>query len=412
MRSLNAPGAQSVFRALKHRPFAWLWTGQIISRFGDSLQRIALTWYLVEKTGSATAISRLFIFTFVPNLVFLLLGGVAVDRFPRLRVMLLSDLARGLLVGGIAALAFVGRLEVWHLYVMVTIFGLVDAFFQPAYVAVIPELTPTDVLPSANALTDLSGRIVGIIGPAVSALLITLGGTSTAFALNALSFFISTACLLPLWRLRLRHTTDIQSPSVLADAIEGLTTVLQSPWLWVTIVLFALVNVTLAGPLGVALPLLIKKTLRSGVDLLGVFSSLSALGAVLTAVVLGRKTRVHHRGVWAYGATMVGGIMLSMTGLSVGLGGLLLAAFVLGATTTTFGLIWTTTLQEMVPRDVLGRVSSVDQLGSFALLPIGYALAGWMTDRLGPPLVLVIGGVMTTGLIALGLLHPAIRRLD
>jgi DHA3 family tetracycline resistance protein-like MFS transporter len=401
----------SLWSSLRHRPFALLWTGQTVSRVGDSLQTIALTWYLVEKTGSATAISRLLIFAFVPNILFLLIGGVAVDRFPRVRVMLLSDLFRGLLVGGVAALAFTNRLELWHLYASAIVFGFVDAFFQPAYVAAVPELTPAELLPSANALTSLSGRAIGVVGPAIGALLVKLGGTSTAFAIDALSFLISAACLLPLPRTGVAHQNK-QQPGVLADIREGVQAVLASPWLWVTIALFSLINITQSGPLGIALPLLIKNSLGGGVDVLGLFSSMSALGAVLTAIWMGRIGRLHRRGLLAYGAPLIGGLMTAAIGFPVGLPGLLLAAFIIGSGITVFSLIWTNTLQEMVPQALLGRVSSVDQLGSFVLLPIGYAAAGWLTDRIGPPSVFVLGGTLTALLLGLGLLHPAIRKLD
>ena len=375
------------FRSLRHRPFALLWTGQTISRIGDSLQTLALTWFLVERTGSAAAISGLFVALFVPNLIFLLLGGVAVDRLPRIGVMLVSDLLRGLLVGLIAALAYVGRLEVWHLYAMAIVFGFVDAFFQPAYVAALPDLTPPALLPSANALTSLGGRTVAIAGPAIAALLIGFGGTSFAFAIDALSFLVSAACLVPLLRSTERAVPAAPGGGMLGEIGAGLRAVWAQPWLWITIAIFSLVNVTQGGPLAVALPLLIKNTLRSGVDLLGLFSSLSALGAVLTALWLGRATAIRHRGALAYGGALLSGVMTLVIGLPVGVLGLLAAGFLIGAGITLFGLIWTNTLQELVPRALLGRVSSVDQLGSFVLLPVGYALTGWATDHLGPALV-------------------------
>jgi DHA3 family tetracycline resistance protein-like MFS transporter len=104
--------------------------------------------------------------------------------------------------------------------------------------------------------------------------------------------------------------------------------------------------------------------------------------------------------------------MTATIGFHLGLTGLLIAGFVIGASITVFGLIWINTLQELVPPELLGRVSSVDQLGSFALLPLGFALTGWATDLVGPSVVFVAGGLLTATIIGLGLLHPAIRRLD
>lgn len=111
-----------------------------------------------EKTGSAVAMGAVLIFALSPMLLFLLLGGVAVDRFPRIRLMLASDLLRGGVVALVAALAFSDRLALWHIYLASLIFGFVDAFFQPAYVATVPDLTPEAAWPSANSLTSSAGR--------------------------------------------------------------------------------------------------------------------------------------------------------------------------------------------------------------------------------------------------------------
>ncbi len=188
----------TLFKALKYRFFALLWSGQTISRLGDSLYRIALSWWVLQKTGSAAIMGTVLIFSTLPMLVFLLIGGVVVDRFNRVRLMLASDIVRGILIAGVSWLAATGHLEVWHIFLVSTFFGIVGAFFQPAYTSIVPDLTPAEALPSANSLTSLSGQVAGIVGPALGAGLIAWGGNQVAFALDALSFFISAACLVPL----------------------------------------------------------------------------------------------------------------------------------------------------------------------------------------------------------------------
>src|SRR3989304_2935035 len=103
-------------RALRIRPFALLWVGQTVSRLGDSVYRIALSWWVLEKTGSAAAMAAVAVFTLVPMLLFLLVGGVIVDRLPRFRVLLASDIVNTGVVGVVAILAQTNRLEVWHIY--------------------------------------------------------------------------------------------------------------------------------------------------------------------------------------------------------------------------------------------------------------------------------------------------------
>src|SRR5829696_9717381 len=123
----------SLFLALKHRSFALLWTGQTISRLGDSLYRIALSWWVLEKTGSAVTMGTVLIFSQIPLLLFLLIGGVVVDRLPRIRIMFVSDVLCGLVVTFVAFFSWLELLEIWHIYIASILFGFVEAFFFPAY---------------------------------------------------------------------------------------------------------------------------------------------------------------------------------------------------------------------------------------------------------------------------------------
>jgi len=370
----------SSFRALRQRPFALLWSGQTISRLGDNFYRVALVWWVLEKTSSAVVMGTVLICSDVPMLVFLLLGGAMVDRWPRLPLMMISDLVRGLAVGLMAALAFVNLLQVWHIYVISLIFGIVDAFFQPAYRAAVPEIVPGDHLPSANSLTSLSGEISGVIGPAMGAGMVALGGTPSAFALDALSFFISVACLLPILRLSGSPRAEEPAGSILRDVRAGLGVVFGTPWLWITIAVAGISNITYAGPMGVALPFLIKNHLHAQVGVLGLFYTSMSLGAVLTAFWLGRYTLIRKRGLKLYGVWMLIGIMVVLIGLPISIPGVLVAAFVIGGANTALGLIWVNTLQEQIPRELQGRVSSVDFLGSSLFAPVGYAVGGWATE--------------------------------
>jgi DHA3 family tetracycline resistance protein-like MFS transporter len=345
-------------------------------------------------------------------LLFLLLGGALVDRLPRLPLMLVSDLVRGTAVGLMAVLSFANALEIWHIYIISFIFGIMDAFFLPAYRAVVPELTPADILPSANSLTSLSREVSGIIGPALGAGLVALGGSVAAFGLNALSFFISALCLLPILNLSKAQHVEEKSESILQDVKNGLGTVFGTPWLWITIAVAGISNITYAGPMGVALPFLIKDHLHADVKLLGFFYTFMSLGAMLAASWLGRYSTIRRRGLKLYGVWMLVGIMVAVIGLPITIYGILMAAFVIGGANTALGLIWINTLQELIPREMQGRVSSVDYLGSSLLEPAGYAIGGWATQLLGPVFVFIVGGLLQTGLIGLGLLHPKVRNLD
>jgi DHA3 family tetracycline resistance protein-like MFS transporter len=417
----------NVLRALAHRPFALLWWGQTTSRLGDSLHRIALAWWVLEKTGSATAMGTVLVLTQIPMLVFILVGGVVVDRFPRLRIMFLSDVLSGTVVVFIALFSWLGLLRIEHIYVASLIFGFLQAFFFPAYQAVIPQITPSELLTSANSLNGLSFRLTGIVGPMIGASLVAAGGTPLAFSLDALSFFISAACVFPMLRERLyepqvqagssRAGAARQPASVLlrqgfADLREGWNAVIGVPWIWITILIFGFLNIMESSPRAVSMPFLIKNDLHADVGLLGIFGSVFSVGFVVGSLWLGQYRRLRHRGPLAYLATTLNGVVLLCFGLKFPIPVLVGGMVLYGICFSIFGLVWNNTLQEMVPHNLLGRVYSIDALGSFVLLPIGYATAGWATDRVGAPMVFLIGGTGTILLMLLGLAHPAIRHLD
>ncbi len=406
----------TAFRALRFRPFALLWAGQTVSRLGDSLYQIALAWWVLQETGSALAMGTTLVLAMTPMLLFSLVGGVAVDRFSRVRLMLLSDLGRGAAMAAITVLSFSDSLQIWHVYAASFLFGLADAFFQPAYTAVVPSLTPQDDWTSANSLTSLSHQFGRIAGPPLGALLVGVGGAPFAFAINSASFFVSAAFLLPLLPLDARNPGQSQEkaarPSPLADLREGFAIVLGSPWLWITILLFSITNVTLAGPYSVALPFLVQENWNEDVRILGLLYAAFPVGYVLSGLYLGRLPRLRRRGITAYVAAVVAGLALAVIGLPLSLVILVLAALLNGAALEVFGLIWTNTLQELVPHDKLGRVSSIDALGSYALLPVGFAAAGWAVEQWSASAVLVAGGLSTALLCAAGLAVPAIRRLN
>lgn len=401
--------------AVKHRPFGLLWAGQTASRLGDSLYRIALAWWVLEKTGSASAMGTVLVFSFTPMIIFLLVGGITADRLPRLKVMLASDLLRGILVSLVAVLAFSGRLEIWHIYLLSLVFGFADAFFQPAYAAVLPQITPQVLLPGANALTTLSGQLAGIAGPAIGAFIVKLGGTSLAFALNGASFFIAGACILPLFSSLQANPPQAgtgEKPGILVDIREGWNAVVATPWLGISILLAAFANMVMSGPLNIALPFFVRETLHKDVDSFGWLLSMSSFGSVTAALIMSRFHKYRRRGFFIYLPWISASLMVAAVGMLTSVPPAVCVLFLFGFFISIGSLVWVNALQEMVPTHLLGRVSSLDALGSFALLPIGYALTGWLTDVFSAPIVLTAGGLLGAAATALGLLHPSVRNLD
>jgi DHA3 family tetracycline resistance protein-like MFS transporter len=401
-----------LLKSLHNRLFFLLWSGQTLSRFGDRVYQVALVWWVLQKTGSAAAVAKILIFSYLPMLLFLLVGGIAIDRFSRSKVMLASDLSRAAVVFVVSIFAVGGQLEVWHLYIASGVFGTVDAFFQPAYTVIVTETVPTEALPSANSLTNLSKQIADVAGPALGASIVALVGTPVAFVIDGLSFIASALCLLPLLGVSVSRITERESPNALKELREGFSTVFASPWLWISIAVASIANVTVSGPMSVALPFLIKNDFHRDVGTFGTIYSMLAFGSVVITIWLGRAEKIRHRGLTFYVAFLIAAIMTVAIGCRIPIAGVGIATFIIGATLTASALIWTNTLQELVSQKVLGRVSSIDYLGSYGLLPIGYAATGWATDHLGASLVFIIGGSVTSLLALLALSSRTIRHLD
>ena len=413
----------TLFRSLSVRPFALLLAGQALSRIGDHIYQVVLAWWVLEKTGSALAMGTVLILAVIPELLFGLVGGVTVDRLPRVPLLLVTEVVRGLAITAAAVMSYNGTLELWPIYVFSFLSGVADAFFQPAYTALVPDIVAPEDLPSANSLSSMSTQFGRIIGPPLAAALISVGGTSLGLLLNGLSFFASAALMLPLLTMiresERREVAGHHSPATVsplttlwADLRAGFAIVVAKPILWVGILAMALTNVFLAGPYSVSLPFLVEARFSANVNALGFLYALFPAGYVLGGVWLGRKSVLRWRGRLIFIGLGTAGFCLAFFGLPLPLVALGLAAFINGAALEATGLTWVTTLQQEVPDEALGRVASIDILGSTALLPVGFILAGWATDAFGPAAVFALGGSLTVLVALLALAYPAVRRFD
>lgn len=397
---------------LQEPAFRLFFIGQGVSRLGDRVSAVAMPFLVLHLGGAAPELARLAALLSLTQLVFLLVGGVLVDRFSRRTTMIVTDLVSALAVGAVVILLALGRLEMNHLYALYACLGVCSAFFLPASQSILPELVPKNLLVPANALRSFTNEANGILGPAFAGVLIGLGGSVLALGFDAISFLVGAACVLAV-RLRprtLENPSKAPKTSFWHDALEGFRVVVRQPWLWVTILIFAFVNVFAAGSMAILLPLLVKEHFGDA-RLLGLILSGTAFGALTGAFVLGRIGKISRRGLTAYAGVIVAGLCLIALALAPTLWLAVILAAIMGGSIVVFGVIWESTLQERVPTDALGRVASVDMLGSFALLPVGFVVVGSLVERIGLTNSLIACGASTVLLAALGLLVPAVRNL-
>ncbi len=422
-------------RALQSRPFALLWTGQTISVLGDAVFTIAITWEVLLLTGSATAMSLIVIAQWGPKIVLLLFGGVLADRVSRRLLMLWADAGRGCIVLLVAWLSWSHLLQFWHLIALAPLFGIVSSFFDPAYQAIMPQLVEKDELASANSLNIVSRNLGFLLGPMLAAGCITLLGPSSAFAFDGLTFFISAIFLIalkissslalpqskpvasdqPANEVRLPEGSLSKAGSALRDIRDGLRYVFAHTWLWVPVLASPLVSVGFAGPMWVSLPRLVRDVYGAGVWLIGAMATSDAIGSIIAALLIGNASKVRRRGIVAFTSIIVGGCALVACAVplsrSIEPVVAIIASALVGFGLAIFMIIWGTLQQEKVPNEMLGRVSSISQLGIVSALPAGLVLAGLLADHVGPASVFATGGVLVIVPAALALCFRDIRRL-
>lgn len=431
-----------LMRALRSEPFTLLWVGQTISALGDGAYNIALAWEVLLLTGSGTDMGFVLFVGSIPRLLFLLLGGVTADRFPRRLIMLWSDAGRAVTVCIIAALGWLHLLQYWHLLVLTIVFGFIDSFFMPAYRAILPQLVEKDDLPSANALNGVSKQAALLIGPMLGASLVTLLAPAGALAFDSLTFLVSVILLLVLLRSR-RPLDDGNFFPVLAEEVmapepvelikaripvrkivgrtmsemyEGVRYVLKWRWLWISILVASFANVGIVGSLDVALPKLIHDSYKSGIWLFGELGAVNTFGSVVGTFLFGQIANLRRRGLVAYLAVSCCSTGLILFGIPLPypmrIATANIAGILIGFGLGSYGVLWATLFQKLVPGNMLGRVSSIDELGSFVFTPIGYAVGGILTDYVGPGQVFILSGIVLFILIFLALCMRDIRQLE
>jgi DHA3 family tetracycline resistance protein-like MFS transporter len=364
-------------------------------------------------SNAPTALALVGVCLTVPQVALVLVGGAITDRIERRRVLLAADLLRGVAVGVVGALAVTGEIRLWHLFVLAGVFGVGSALFGPAFSAIVPELVPEDVILQANSLERFVRPLaIRFVGPAIGGVIVAQSGAGTAFLLDSASFGASIAALLAMGRLPALTAPD-RRRSLLEDVGEGIGFVRSQPWLLGTVLATSIGMLFFLGPVYVLLPLVVKNSLHGTASDLGFAFAAGGAGAMVASVVLAGRglPRRPLTVMYACWATMC----LQLVGYAVArsLWHVVVVAL-LGTALLVYGqILWTTMLQRLVPRALLGRVASVDSLLSWGLTPVSYALTAPVVGALGLNATLVTAGLAaTTILVGTWLLFPKIRAIE
>ena len=407
-----------LFSLWRNKNFMLFWSGQSISTLGDYFYYIALSWVVLDITGSATALGTLLMLSSIPRLAFMIVGGVFTDRFQPRFVMLLSDGVRAVLVAFLGILVLFGHPALWQLIVLSVTFGVIDAFFFPASNSILPGLVDAEaMLQSANSLAQTASQIATFLGPALAGALIARTNTGSAFLVDAASFGVSVFTLLAIQAPTMSgqlspHGAEERPGNIFTEIKEGLAYVWQKPLIRSLVLLLAFLNFGLTGPTMVGLPQLAHGLLNAGAQGFGLLMSAFGLGSVIGAIGVGAVGTMPHRGKVMIVLMTVPGFTLLAFGFATRLIYGLVLLIVLGMTVAALNVILITLLQSKAESHLLGRVMSVATLGAMGLTPVSQGLAGVIGDLLGVRALFILGGAIIALSALAGSLMPAVRSVD
>ena len=404
---------------LRHRDFRLLWVGMSSSLMGDGVLLVALAWQVYTLSGAPAAMSIVGFALSLPQVATLLIGGAVSDRFDRRRIMLATDVVRGTCLAVLAVLTLTGSLALWHIVVLVAFYGAASGFFGPAFEAIVPELVPAEDLVAANALDQfVRPAALHIAGPSLGGLLIAIGGSGWAFALDALTFAVSGACLFAMRRTAARGAAGSAEPS--ASQVEpsgslwsevrlGVRYVRSHVWLWGTFLAATFTYLLFIGPTDVLLPYVIKNELGGSAADLGLVLASGGIGAIAAAVVVGQVGVPRRYMPFIYVTWTLGTLAVAGYGLASASWQLAVACALVNGLEAAGTIAWVTAKQRLVPTRLLGRVSSVDWFVSIALVPLSYALAAPVASALGVRETLVGAGLLGAVVTFAFLFLPGMR---
>ena len=377
---------------LREREFRLLFLGRTVSTIGNAIAPIALAFAILELTGSKTDLGLVLAARSIPQVIFLLFGGVIADRLPRHRVMVVSSLVSGATQAATALLLLNGTAHLWEIVSLAAVNGTSSAFFFPANTGIVPQTVPESLLQQANALLRLALNGTFIGGAALGGVLVAATNPGWALLIDGVTFALGAVFI---GAMRIPAGLRMEGSTVLAELHEGWRDFRSRTWLWVIVVQFGVVNAAQTGALDVLGPAVARDSL-GGAAAFGAILTAQALGLVASGFFMlrfrpGRILLVATLGVLALPLPILAlAVPLTLPAIAA-------CAFIAGFGVEIFGVLWDTAIQQEIPLERLSRVSAYDAVGSLVLMPIGLAVAGPVADAIGTREALIGAAALVVG---------------
>ncbi|HEY5882882.1 MAG TPA: MFS transporter [Nakamurella sp.] len=387
---VDAPPARpGTFAALRIRNYRLFFVGQIVSNTGTWMQRIAQDWLVLQLTNSPLAVGITTALQFLPMLVFGLWGGLIADRYPKRRLLLITQATMGAFAVLLTALTLTGTVQVWQVYLIALGLGLATVVDNPTRQTFVNEMVPTELVRNAVGLNSGNFQLGRMLGPAAAGVLIAAVGIGWAFAFNAASFVAVLVALLLMRPTELQHLPH--ATRARGQLREGLRYVRQNPTLLWPIVLVFFIG-TFGYNFAIILSAYTQNVFQSGADLYGLLNTAMAAGSVTGALFAARRTSAGLPVLFLAAGGF--GLGLVVLGLTPWFWPFLVLLVVVGFVSVTFNTLGNATVQLASEPELRGRVMSLYMLVFMGGTPIGAPIVGAITEQWGAPTALVVSGLI------------------
>ena len=384
-------GARTFLSVRKHRNYRLFFTGQVISNIGTWMQRVAQAWLVLSLTHSPVAVGVLALCQFLPFTFFSLVAGVVVDRLDAWRTVISTQVTQMILASTIAAVALAGVAQVWHVYVIAALMGIVQVLDAPSRQSLTYRMVGPLELPNAISLNSGVFNGARIFGPALAGVLIAAASAGVCFAVNAASYIAVLVGLL-MMRPQEFHAMERRerSRTLYSGLKEGISYARHDEQIWLMLTLVAVMS-TFTLNFNVLLPVLAKQTLHSGPETFGVLSGVFGVGALIGALVSAHVSRA------TMGTTAIGTAGFALCELliaplhSIPLIAVLL--FIGGICFTTWSSNSNSLIQLAAPDHLRGRLIGLYFFAFAGTGTAGGILSGWLAAAGGTELAFTVAGI-------------------
>jgi len=412
---------QAAGRALRHRNFQLFFSGQLISLIGTWMQTVAQSWLVYRLTGSGLKLGVVGFASQIPVFLFAPIGGIVADRNNRKHVVIATQIASMLLAFVLATLTLTHHVQVWHVFVLAALLGVVNAFDIPGRQSFLVDMVGKEDLMNAIALNSSMFNGARVIGPAVAVILVAKLGEGWCFFVNGVSYIAVIAGLMMMNVHAPARVSDKASP--LEHIIEGFQFVNRTAPIRALLTLLGVVSVV-GMPYAVLMPIFADRILHRGGqefasligshDLgavrLGILMGAAGVGALLGALTLALRSGVKGLGTWVTVCCAGFGVSLMLFSFSKSFWLSVLLLMPVGYFIMLQMASSNTLIQVMVPDALRGRTMAVYSMMFMGMGPVGALLGGALSDRLGAPLTVAMGGLASVaGAAWFGMHLPKIR---